>query len=89
MRLQERVEKTKLKWYGRIIIMKEEIVQRKVFSERLTGRFRKGWADTVRECIDKRRENPKDVLEERKGSSDSQPDPGSRKRGMKKESNKR
>ena len=67
-KLQDRIETTKLKWYGHMMRMGEERVPQKTFLEKVTGkrprgRPRKRWRDSVKECIEKKGGKPEDVLQ--------------------------
>ena len=67
LKLQDRIETTKLKWYGHMMRMGEERVPKKAFLEKVSGkrprgRPRKRWADTVWECVEKKGGKPEDVL---------------------------
>ena len=58
-KLQDKIETSKLKWYGHMMRMEEYRVPKRIFMEKIPrrrprGRPRKRWMDTVRKNIEKR-----------------------------------
>ena len=69
-KLQDKIETSKLKWYGHMMRMEEYRVPKRIFMEKIPGRRprgrpRKRWIDTVKESIEKTEVKEKEVLKER------------------------
>uniref|UniRef100_A0A8D8R1Q5 Uncharacterized protein n=1 Tax=Cacopsylla melanoneura TaxID=428564 RepID=A0A8D8R1Q5_9HEMI len=63
-KLQDKIERSRLKWYGHMQRMNEERIPKNIFNQQIEGRRRRGRPRMIKRDIQRRGEDPKKDMEE-------------------------